>query len=56
MIVAGVFLGSAAWWVVLAAAGGALRERLGARLLRAINLISGLTILGFAFWQFAQLV
>ena len=56
MIVAGVFLGSAAWWVVLAAAGGALRERLGARVLRAINLISGLTLLGFAFWQFAQLV
>ena len=56
LIVAGVFLGSAAWWVVLAATGGALRDRLGPRLLRAINLISGMTILGFAFWQFAQLV
>ena len=56
IIVVGVFLGSAAWWVVLAFAGGALRERLGARLLRAINLVSGLTILGFAAWQFAQLL
>jgi len=56
MIVAGVFLGSASWWVVLAAAGGALRDRLGPRLLRAINLVSGLTILGFAAWQFAQLL
>jgi threonine/homoserine/homoserine lactone efflux protein len=56
IIVAGVFLGSATWWVVLAAAGGALRGRLGPRLLRAINLVSGLTVLGFAVWQFAQLV
>ena len=56
MIVAGVFLGSAAWWVVLAAAGGTLRDRLGPRLLRAINLVSGITILGFAAWQFTQLL
>ena len=56
MIVAGVFLGSAAWWVVLAAAGGALRDRLGPRLLCAINLVSGITILGFAAWQFTQLL
>ena len=56
MIVAGVFLGSASWWVVLAAAGGALRDRLGPRLLRAINLVSGITILGFAAWQFTQLL
>jgi len=55
-IVAGVFLGSAAWWVVLVAGAGALRGRLGPRLLRAINIFSGLTILGFAAWQFAQLL
>jgi len=55
-IVAGVFLGSASWWVVLAAAGGAMRNRLGPRLLRAINLVSGITILGFAAWQFTQLL
>ena len=56
MIVAGVFFGSAAWWVVLAAAGGTLRDRLGPRLLHAINLVSGITILGFAAWQFTQLL
>jgi len=56
MITLAVFLGSASWWLVLAAAGGALRDRLGPRLLRAINLVSGLTILGFAAWQFAQLL
>lgn len=50
-VVLGVFLGSAAWWVLLAAGAGALRGRLGERLLRAINVVSGLTILGFAFWQ-----
>lgn len=54
--VAGVLLGSAAWWVVLALASGALRDRLGPRVLRAINLVSGVTILGFAAWQFAQLL
>jgi threonine/homoserine/homoserine lactone efflux protein len=56
LITLAVFAGSASWWVVLAAAGGALRERLGPRLLRAINLVSGVSILGFAAWQFAQLL
>ena len=56
LIVAGVFLGSASWWVVLAFAGGALRDQIGPRLLRAINVVSGITILGFAAWQFALLL
>ena len=56
MVAAGVFFGSAAWWVVLAAAGSTLRDRLGPRLLHAINLVSGITILGFAAWQFTQLL
>jgi threonine/homoserine/homoserine lactone efflux protein len=41
---------------VLAASAGSLRARLGPRLLRAINIVSGLTILGFAAWQFAVLL
>lgn len=56
LITLAVFLGSASWWVVLAAGAGALRGRFGPRLLRAINIFSGLTILGFAAWQFAQLL
>jgi threonine/homoserine/homoserine lactone efflux protein len=56
LIALGVFLGSAAWWVVLAACAGTLRARLGPRLLRAINVVSGATILGFAAWQFAVLL
>jgi threonine/homoserine/homoserine lactone efflux protein len=56
LITLAVFVGSASWWVVLAAAGGALRERLGPRLQRAINVVSGVSILGFAAWQFALLL
>ncbi len=55
LIVAGVFLGSAAWWLVLAASASRLRRRLGPRLLRGINVVSGVTILGFAAWQVAAL-
>ena len=55
-VVLGVFLGSAAWWILLAAGAGWLRERMGPRLLRSINLVSGLSILGFAAWQFAVIL
>ncbi len=51
----GVFLGSASWWVILAAAAGRLRGRIGPGLMRAINLISGSSILAFALWQLARL-
>ena len=51
LVVLGVFLGSASWWIVLAAGAGWLRDRIGPALFRAINVISGLTILGFAVWQ-----
>jgi threonine/homoserine/homoserine lactone efflux protein len=51
LVVAGVFLGSAAWWTLLPLGAGALRGRIGPRLFRAINIISGLSILGFALWQ-----
>ena len=54
-IVLGVFLGSAAWWTILAAAAGRLRGRLGPRLARGINLASGISILGFALWQVVEL-
>jgi threonine/homoserine/homoserine lactone efflux protein len=56
LVTLGVFLGSAAWWLVLAAFAGRLRAQLGPRLLRAINIVSGATILAFAAWQFAVLL
>jgi threonine/homoserine/homoserine lactone efflux protein len=55
LVVAGVFLGSAAWWVVLVAAAGKLRRHMGPRLFRAINVIAGLSILAFAAWQIVVL-
>ena len=56
LIVLGVFLGSAAWWIVLSSAAARLRERIGPRLARAINIVSGVIILGFAAWQLAELL
>jgi threonine/homoserine/homoserine lactone efflux protein len=54
LVVLGVFLGSASWWVLLAAGAGWLRSRVGPALFRFINGVSGLTILGFAAWQLAR--
>jgi threonine/homoserine/homoserine lactone efflux protein len=54
-IVLGVFIGSAAWWIVLAAAAGRLRGRVGPGFVRTINIVSGLSILGFALWQLLEL-
>lgn len=56
LVVLGVFLGSASWWVLLAAGAGWLRHRVGPKLFRAINIVSGLCILGFAFWQLATVL
>lgn len=47
LIVLGVVLGSAFWWVLLALGAGWLRKRSGPRLLRAINIVAGLSILAF---------
>ena len=55
LVVTGVFLGSAAWWLILAGAAARLRSRMGPRLARGINVASGLSILGFAAWQIAVL-
>ena len=56
LVVLGVFLGSASWWIILAAGAGWLRGRIGPKLFRGINLVSGLTILGFAVWQLATIL
>lgn len=46
-LVAGVFLGSAAWWLVLSAGVSLLRERFDAAWLRWVKTVSGLIVLGF---------
>lgn len=56
LVVLGVFLGSASWWIALPLAAARLRERIGPRTLRGINLVSGVSILGLAAWQLARLV
>jgi threonine/homoserine/homoserine lactone efflux protein len=50
----GVFLGSAAWWVALVLAVGALRSRLTPAWLRRINIASGLLIGVFALVAIAS--
>jgi threonine/homoserine/homoserine lactone efflux protein len=45
--VAGIFLGSAAWWIVLCGTLGSVRSRLSAENLRQINRISGILITCF---------
>jgi threonine/homoserine/homoserine lactone efflux protein len=40
-LVAGVFLGSTLWWIVLSGGVSRLRSRVTPRVLRAVNLVSG---------------
>jgi threonine/homoserine/homoserine lactone efflux protein len=55
LMVLGVLVGSAAWWVFLSALVGRLRSRFDERWQRAVNRISALLLAGFAVWQLAQL-
>jgi threonine/homoserine/homoserine lactone efflux protein len=56
MMTIGVFGGSAAWWVVLTSAVGGLRARVTPRLVRRINVVSGLLIGGVALVAIATAV
>ncbi len=55
LVVLGVTLGSAAWWVMLALGAGWLRKRSAPRLLRAINVVAGVSILSFGVVQLVAL-
>jgi threonine/homoserine/homoserine lactone efflux protein len=44
LLVAGVLLGSAAWWCVLAGAAAGLRARITPRVIRAMGTLSGIAI------------
>ena len=48
LIVAGVLLGSTAWWIVLTTVVAAMRTRVTAVWIRRINLVSGVVIGVFA--------
>ena len=47
LLTAGTFLGSAAWWLCLSTAVGALHRRIGAPLMRWINVVSGGIVAAF---------
>ena len=54
-MVAGVLVGSALWWLILAAGVGWLRERFDAGWQRAVNLASAALLGGLGLWQLGQL-
>lgn len=55
-LVAGVFAGSALWWLVLSFTAGAWRGRFDRNRLRRLNRLSGIVIVSFGFWHLSKLV
>lgn len=47
LLVLGVFLGSAGWWLLLSAGVGLLRERMKSRWLIWVNRLAGIVLVGF---------
>lgn len=56
ILVAGVFAGSALWWLILAGGAGLIRNRLEGGGMRWVTLVSGVLILGFALYLLRTLV
>jgi threonine/homoserine/homoserine lactone efflux protein len=55
-LVAGVFTGSAIWWLALSAGAGVLRDKLHAKTLHTVHVISGLCIMALGAWQLTLLI
>lgn len=55
VLVLGVFLGSAMWWILLSAGVGVFRRAMEAVYLRWIQLVSGVLLLGFGIGVLASL-
>jgi threonine/homoserine/homoserine lactone efflux protein len=56
LLVLGVFLGSATWWLILSGTVGAFRTKFDLSGLRWVNRISGIIITGFGVLAFLSLV
>jgi threonine/homoserine/homoserine lactone efflux protein len=56
LLVLGVFLGSVTWWFMLAFGVNLLRSRFDNRILRRVNWISGVLILGFGLFSLRRLL
>jgi hypothetical protein len=50
-LVAGVFIGSALWWLLLSGGVALFRSRLSAGWMQAVNRLSGALILGFGLYS-----
>lgn len=55
-LVAGVFLGSAAWWLILSFLAGLFRRHLNDGRVRLLNIIAGVSLLTLAIWSFWPLL
>ena len=51
LMVSGVFIGSATWWLALSGSVSLIRERISERLMTIINYLSGTIVLGFGVYQ-----
>jgi threonine/homoserine/homoserine lactone efflux protein len=56
LMIAGVLLGSALWWLMLSSVVGRLRERFDANWRRRVNVLSAAVLAGFAGWQMVGLM
>lgn len=52
--VGGVFMGSAAWWLLLSGLVGVFRSHVSLRILKLINYLAGIMICGFGLWALYQ--
>jgi threonine/homoserine/homoserine lactone efflux protein len=55
LMVLGVLIGSALWWLMLSTAVGRLRERFDATWRRRVNVFSAAVLATFALWQLVSL-
>ena len=55
LLVSGVFIGSAIWWLILSGIVGMVRTKFNSSGLRWINIISGIIITGFGLLAFLSL-
>jgi len=55
LLVLGVFIGSALWWLILSGIVGVVRTKLNPHGLRWVNRVSGVIITGFGLLAFLSL-
>jgi threonine/homoserine/homoserine lactone efflux protein len=54
MLVAGVFTGSAIWWIVLSSGVLLLRTQVGPKTTEMLNKVAGVIMLGFGMWMLLE--